>query len=409
MDGLDELSEWDAVYRDNNREVITSVEEKAEIPLLIYHVIHGKLLQYTYLIVTTRPIESISSGAFDDVLIALGFDENAIDECTFAVCNYDRTIHRQITEFLQHRTQLYTYCVVPLNCVLCTSILRNDLKDPSGHLSKTGINSLTQLGVRIILDIMHKGTDIRSLFDLTETQKLSLSNLGRLAAGSLLGDSSKLIFNGQDLHNHNIEDVSGLDRTISGLLEVFTEDDISNIDSDQAITASFLHLSIQEFLAAVHICLTWMEEDVRKVATVDPKSRRLDNVQLYTAGLLGDSQLGHKLLDSLRDLHVSYNDQVKEFVSKLQTHSGGDSLSKLAKLQLIRCAHEGRMKEMVQNVGHVVLESTTENKFVDINGHRDTTLQGVLHLSNIEGGLLPHHLSSIGYFVQEYQQLAALK
>ena len=43
------------------------------------------------------------------------------------------------------------------------------------------------------------------------------------------------------------------DLTVSGLLEVHTYTDLSDIDSDRVITASFLHLSIQMFLAAVHV------------------------------------------------------------------------------------------------------------------------------------------------------------
>ena len=439
LDGLDELAQWDDVFWDEDRKVITSITEKAEVPVILYNLLDSKLVQDARRIVTSRPIESIDTHMFSEVLVAIGFDQDAIDECSFSVCDYDRNIHKNIMEKLQVNTQLNTFCTIPLNCVLSCAILRQDLmKDKGGFSEETDINSLSQLSIRIILYIIHKDKVVKSHFTLSEDQRQSLRQLASLSAESLLGSTTKLIFDEQDLNKHGIEDLT--DRTVQGFLELYREDGGMCLDADESVTASFLHLSIQEFMAAVHICLTWKDGDVRKIAKVDLKSRRLDNVQLYTAGLLGDSKLGHKFLKALTDGESEKDNvtQTSEFISIMSTDNETDKrfaiddveesalaherpfflsccincllcrrttvakvkLSKLTKLQLIRCVHEGRLTSMIDDVADVVLS--------DMKIHDDFSLpkdisrmQYCLDLSSIEGGLLPYHLSSIGYFIQE--------
>ena len=392
IDGLDELFHWDLVVNDKYRIKVLNMKAQAEIPVVLYNLIYGSLLYFCKVLVTSRPTETINTSLLSRVIVALGFDEDAIDECSFAVCDYERDIHEYITDFLLHRPQLYVHCVVPINCVLLTAILYRDKL--LGREEDDMIDRLSQLTTRIILDIIHKRSETQTggRFLLGETQQRSVRALAALAADGML--SSKIIFDGADLRKYNLK-ASG-DNTLSGLLDVYTDTDISNIDSDQVITASFLHLSIQEFLAAVHICLTWKKLDVRKVAIVDPKSRRLDNVQLYTAGLLGDTKYGHRLLQALDhrpgNNEQLYMDQVKEYVKSMKVHSG--ELTKLTKLQMIRCAHESGYDGMVDEVARAVLKDT--NKDPVTGGHIDT-----VDLSDIDGGLLPHHLSSIGYFIDQ--------
>ena len=143
---------------------------------------------------------------------------------------------------------------------------------------------------------------------------------------------------------------------------------------------------------------------MKKIARVDKKSRRLDNVQLYTAGLLGDERIGHRFLQALDSGNENKKEvfikRAKDYLSHMNASSSefnndGDNLStdehsdqpaksKLTRLQLIKCAHEGKLHEMVDTVAQAVL----------VGGN-------TLDLSEIDGGLLPHHLSSIGYFIDQ--------
>ena len=408
LDGLDELPQWDDVFNDEGREVITSLTDKAEVPVVLYNLLDRKLLQDARRIVTSRPIESIDTHMFSEVMVALGFDQESIDECTFSVCEYDRNVHKKVMEKLHVNTQLNTFCTIPLNCVLSCAILRQDLKKDKGGLSEeTDINSLSQLSIRIILHIIHKDKVVKNLFKLTKDQGQALRLLASLSAESLLGSTTKLIFDEQDLNRHGIKDLT--DRTVQGFLELYTEDGGMCLETDQSVTASFRHLSIQEFMAAVHICLTWKDDDVRKIAKVDPKSRRLDNVQLYTAGLLGDSKLGRKFLKALTDgkSEKDYLTQTSEFINIMsiinETNENSDSddevidyvseeeessltherpkvkLSKLAKLQLIRCVQEGNLTSMIDDVADVVLSDLKINDEDNILPKDEVLLRSQFH------------------------------
>ena len=123
IDGLDELIGWDSVVQDPRRTMALSIKTEEDVPLLFYSLIYGNLLYFCKVLVTSRPTETINSSLLSTVIVALGFDEDAIDECSFAVCEYKRDMHEYITQFLLHRPQLYVHCIVPINCVLLTALL----------------------------------------------------------------------------------------------------------------------------------------------------------------------------------------------------------------------------------------------------------------------------------------------
>ena len=354
--------------------------------------------------------------------MALGFDEDAIDSCSFAVCENNREIHRKLMEFMRHRSQLYSHCVVPLNCILLTAMLYRELRRASGGQTQDiTLNSLSQLYVRAVLHIIHKDRDVRNMFTgITPGQKSTLRALAKMAAEALLAENSQIIFTDEDLDQYQIP-VSG-DPIVTGLMEIYTHEDGLDVTRTRVSSASFLHLSIQEFLAAVHVCLSWKDRDINTLAVVDRESRRLDNVQLFTAGLLTDTDVGHSFLQSLfkqednpvgkRLSHFmsrtfgkapnnTFTYRGSQFVEAMRTQNGGgwrSTPSKLAKLQIIRCVHEGRMEEMMGEIDRVVLEKDTDFGF-----------GWTLDLDGIPGGLLPHHMASIGYFTEHSRKVENLR
>ena len=385
VDGLDELEGWDEVFWKHNRKgkAKVTIRENKSVPELIYNLVFGKTEEKVEVLVTSRPIESITKSGFSRALYALGFNEDAIDECSFALCKGKD--HGELMKIVrEERPNLYYLCVVPLNCVLlCSRLIKN----------RNSIRSLTDLSLSIVATCIHSREDYTDSdeYKFTPDQKQLLRSLARLAFQQFL--LYNLIFNNTILDKHNI-DINV--PTVKNMMEIHGAH--SSEESDN-VKASFIHLSIQEFLSAVHVCLNWKENDVKKVATVDPKSRRLDNVQLYTAGLLGDTDNGNKFLQALDkrsgDKIQLYQEQAMEYVTSM--HTSGEKLSSLTKLQMIRCAIEGRMPEMIEVVAKAVLEVTDEDHISE-----DTTDKvNMLELRQIAGGLLPHHLASIRNFIQE--------
>ena len=98
IDGLDELAKWNETVenRQKNRIVITGNRQKAVIPNLLYSLITGEFIENIIVLVTSRPIQEIRASWFNKIIMALGFDEDAIDSCSFAVCENNREIHQKI-------------------------------------------------------------------------------------------------------------------------------------------------------------------------------------------------------------------------------------------------------------------------------------------------------------------------
>ena len=147
--------------------------------------------------------------------------------------------------------------------------------------------------------------------------------------------------------------------------------------------------------------MTWEKDDMIYLATaVDSKSDK-QNAQIFLAGLLGDVDKESTFLPEMTatlEYDNTYASRAKSFMdyiryqnmpsrisawfSSLWSSKGytGVVLPKTEKLQLIRCLYEGKFGEIIPTVQSVVHE----------NG---------LDLSRIPGGLPPHHMEPVAYFL----------
>ena len=98
---------------------------------------------------------------------------------------------------------------------------------------------------------------------------------------------------------------------------------------------------------------------------------------------------GHAFLNALLP-GVPCIDRAQQFIQQMSSQSTSD---KLTKVQLIRCVHEGRMIDKMAEVKEAVISE---------GGSK-------LGLYGTTGGLLPHHLASVGWFIQESQCVRELK
>ena len=222
VDGLDELDGWDLVVKDHSRKIVRNTTDIAHLPVVIYSLIYGHFMQFCKVLVTSRPFEASSPVPVSRTIVTLGFDEESIDECSFAVCDYVRDIHQYITQYLQHRRQLYVHCVVPLNCVLLTALLSRDRKN--NIPDNEAVDRLSQITTRIVLDFIHKRCENEDVgrYDLSRSQQESVHKLAKMAAVGLLAEPQTIIFTGEDLKDYGLVlTATRADPTIRAFLEVF--------------------------------------------------------------------------------------------------------------------------------------------------------------------------------------------
>ena len=293
FDGLDELDDFGDTF-----ELIDDIRDKTTLANLIKNLIKGNLLPNARILCSSRPNESIRLEDFHRLVVALGFSKDSISDCMLSLCNNDDDKHKRIMDHIG-ATQLGVHCFVPLTCVLVGIILLNDMKTQSeakGCNNQITIDTFTDLYIKLTLQILHKGQKRkRNKYKLTHKRKQSLKHLINLAADGIFADKRKIIFDGEDLDKHKItnDDIRSL------MLECVCEDKpLCLMDAWKPTVASFIHLTYQEFLAAVYIALDKDNTNLERLVT-EMSSGRFEMVLLFTAGLLGNKDQGHKFLNGI--------------------------------------------------------------------------------------------------------------
>ena len=380
IDGLDEMSSWTRTAHSESFEIVNNLHTQSEVRNIINCLINKnqKIMGDADILVTTRPITQLNNMTPDRYILILGFDEKSVTNCILAVCK-EESIHQKIMAHLATHIHLMNLCTVPFLCVLFGVISKEQVKLDQ----PIGVTNMTQLLIKSMYYMITK-RDNQSISpdgrSITEPYKSNIRKIASLAAAGTLGDNLQLIFTKTDVHQHGLTDA---EVSLTGLLEASTQ------SSETEPNFSFLHFIYQEFLSAIHVCLTWDTQYLHKLLKIDIHSRSLDNVQLFTAGLLGDKDTGHAFLNALLP-GVPCIDRAQQFIQQMSSQGPSD---RLTKLQLIRCVHEGRMTDKMEEVKKTVMSEGGSE----------------LDLPNTPGGLLPHHLASVGWFIQESECVRRLQ
>ncbi|XP_014877394.1 protein NLRC3-like [Poecilia latipinna] len=261
FDGLDESR----LHLDfNNKEILTDATESSSLDVLLTNLIRGKLLPSALLWITTRPAAAslIPDESIDRVIEVRGFTDPQKEEYFRKRFRDDEEKASRIISHIQKSKSLHIMCHIPVFCWITAKVLEEKMKTrEEGELPKT----LTEMYIEFLLvqnKIKEEKYDGRrktkSIWNL-KNKKL-IESLGRLALDQLL--KGNLIFYDKDLKR------CGIDIKDAALFSgVFTEMFKTERGTRNISVYSFVHLSIQEFLAAVymlHCFTTWRKTKVIK-------------------------------------------------------------------------------------------------------------------------------------------------
>ena len=386
IDGLDELDDLEEMFLTGHK--ITDIQKETTIPNLFFNLKNGHLLPRARFLFSTRPNSKINLRDFDRVVLGLGFTNESIVKCIEILCQKDLSKTAKILAHLE-KTNLKVHCFVPLTCVLITMVMLNDIENNSLDKDGASLNRFTHLYIRVIKQLLWKaqGVDRMTEYNPKPEHLKGLKRLAALAADGLLAEHRRLIFDKEDFKSHQI---TNSDISI-GLLEVTSEQEtILNQGHGPRIVSSFLHLSLQEFMTAVYVVRKWNPKNLKFIQK-NLKSSRYEMILLFTAGLLGDQEVGHPFLATIdRKLTPSVlQKRTKELISMLTSLSTLEDRStiKSSQLQLLLCLSEGKLGPMLED------------------GLPKTTLD----LSNLVGGMLPYQIVAVGYHMTEVTKLTCLK
>ncbi|KAM9337536.1 protein NLRC3-like [Symphorus nematophorus] len=257
FDGLDE-SRLSLDF--NNSEVVSDVTQESSVNVLLTNLIKGNLLPSALVWITSRPAAAnqIPPSCVDRVTEVRGFTDVQKEEY-FRSRSSDEDLSSRIISHIQTSRSLHIMCLIPVFCWITATVLERMLTtDQRGELPKT----LTDLYSHFLLvqtkrkkkyDEGHE----TSPQELMEADREVLLKLGRLAFEQL--EEGNIMFYQEDLER------CGLDVTeasvYSGVCtEIFKRESVIF----QKTVYCFVHLSVQEFLAAVYIfhCYTSRNTEV---------------------------------------------------------------------------------------------------------------------------------------------------
>uniref|UniRef100_A0A669D5D4 NACHT domain-containing protein n=1 Tax=Oreochromis niloticus TaxID=8128 RepID=A0A669D5D4_ORENI len=252
FDGLDE-SRLSLDF--TNRKLLSDVTQKSSVSQLLTNLIQGNLLPSALVWITSRPAAAnqIPPTCVDRLTEVRGFTDAQKEEY-FRRRFIDEELSSRIISHMKTSRSLHIMCSIPVFCWITATVLEHMLTtEQRGELPKT----LTDMYSHFLLvqtkrkkNKYHEGHET-SPQELTEADREVLLKLGRLAFEHL--EKGNIMFYQEDLEQ------CGLDVTEASVYSgVCTEIFKREWVIFQKPVYCFVHLSIQEFLAAVYMfhCFT---------------------------------------------------------------------------------------------------------------------------------------------------------
>ncbi|XP_053475745.1 NLR family CARD domain-containing protein 3-like isoform X2 [Ictalurus furcatus] len=259
FDGLDECR---LPLNFQKNENLCDVTESASVDVLLTNLIKGNLLPSALLWITSRPgaANQIPPECVDQVTEVRGFSDPQKEEY-FRKRISDQSLADKIISHMKSSRSLYIMCHIPVFCWISATVLERMLGEAeSGEIPKT----LTQMFTHfLIFQIKHKDQKYHQKCDPDPQQtRESILALGKLAFQQL--EKGNLIFYEEDLRECGI-DVREVSVYSGVCTQIFREEFGLHLGK----VFSFVHLSVQEFLAALYTFLSFISRNVTEQPTTD--------------------------------------------------------------------------------------------------------------------------------------------
>ncbi|XP_041651969.1 protein NLRC3-like [Cheilinus undulatus] len=376
FDGLDECR----LPLDFHKNVIlTDVTKSTSVDVLLTNLIRGKLLPSARLWITTRPAAAnqIPPECVDMVTEIRGFTDPQKEEY-FRRRFRDEEEASRIISHIKTSRSLHIMCHIPVFCWITATVLEDLLKTrEGGELPKT----LTEMYIHLLVvqtkvkSIRYEGGAETNPFWSPETRKI-IQSLGKLAFEQL--QKGNLIFYEPDLMECGIDI-----RAASVYSGVFTQVFREERGLYQDTVFCFIHLTVQEFLAALHVHQTFinsgvnlMEEEQTTSMMAEARSPQPDQTSLYQSAVDQALQSPNGNLDLflrfLLGLSLETNqNRIQHLLchtgSSLPTQSESNSQTKTETVQYIKTRiNENLSAEKSINLFHCLIELNDRSIVEDI-------------------------------------------
>ncbi|XP_056878576.1 NLR family CARD domain-containing protein 3-like isoform X26 [Takifugu flavidus] len=361
FDGLDE-SRFSLGF--NKHQVISDVTQVSSVGVLLVNLIQGNLLPSALIWITSRPAAAyqIPPSCVDRITEVRGFTDSQKEEY-FRRRFSDEDLSKRIISHIKASRSLHIMCLIPVFCWITAIVLEDMMtRDQRGELPQTLTDLYSHfLRVQMKRKKQKYGGKQRPE-ELTGDDKELLLKLGRLAFEHL--EKGNIMFYSEDLERCGL-DVSEVSVYSGVCTEIFKRESVIF----QKSVYCFVHLSIQEFLAAVYMfhCYTRKNTVVinqflkysEPVTSLDDflrralmKSLKSENghLDLFVRFLHGLSlESNQRILGGLLDQTDSHPETIQKVLNNLK-EVNSDEISPDRSINIFHCLMEMKDQSVHQEI-----------------------------------------------------------
>ncbi|XP_067220805.1 NACHT, LRR and PYD domains-containing protein 3-like isoform X2 [Chanodichthys erythropterus] len=351
FDGLDECR----LSLDFQSDVrLCDVSESASVDVLLTNLIAGNLLPSALIWITSRPVavDLVPSECVHRVTEVRGFNEPQKEEYFRKRVSKKRLAERIITHLKSSRS-LYIMCHIPVFCWISATVLEKMLSEAkSGEIPKT----LTQMYTHFLMaQISIKDTK----YNEKDTDKKMIFKLGKLAYKQL--EKGNVIFYEEDLRECGIDVTEA--SVYSGLCtQIFREE----FGWYQGKVFCFVHLSIQEHLAALYVHLSCANKNRNVFDEVNRRSllsKLKDWFHHNSSEHLSLSELHQRAVNEALQSKNGHLDLFLQFLMGLSVNTNEILLQPLMKQTRSRSDSN---KETVEYIKKKIRTTRSPEKFINL-------------------------------------------
>uniref|UniRef100_A0A8C1PRM3 Uncharacterized protein n=1 Tax=Cyprinus carpio TaxID=7962 RepID=A0A8C1PRM3_CYPCA len=382
FDGLDE-SRITLMFSDAQK--VCDVTEISSVAVLMSKLIRGELLPSALIWITSRPAAAnqIPSKYIHRLTEIQGFTEPQKEEY-FRKRISDQHQASRIISHIRRARSLHIMCHIPIFCWISSTVLQKLLEeDLSAEIPQT----LTEMYIHFLLiqinmrNQKYEGSDPDKLL---QSNREMIEKLAEVAFKQLM--KGNVMFYEEDLIESSIDVTDA--SVYSGICtEIFKEESVIH----QRKVYSFIHLSIQEFLAAFHVFYLYVMKNVNTSKFLDvvhslhreavDKALESKNGQLdlFLRFLLGVSlESNQRLLQALLTHTENSSESIRRTTQYIKEKiKDGHGLSSERSINLFFCLLEVKDQTLSREI----------QEFVKLDKHSEKYLSAA-------------HCSTIAYMLQ---------
>ncbi|XP_076144398.1 NACHT, LRR and PYD domains-containing protein 3-like isoform X12 [Alosa pseudoharengus] len=393
FDGLDE-SRLPLNFQKNQK--LSDVTQTSSVDVLMTSLIQGTLLSSALIWITSRPAATsqIPSQCISQVTEVRGFSDPQKEEY-FRKRISDQNQANRIISHIKASRSLHIMCHMPVFCWISATVLQQILEQDDG---KEAPKTLTEMFIHFLLIQTTRKNQKYQEESETDKQRLLESHKGVILKLAELAfkhlENGNLMFYEEDLRECGI-DVSEASVYSGMCTEIFREECVFHHKK----VYCFVHLSIQEFLAAMFVFYSYISGNMEALKSFLTKKHRDNQAPLPLHILLKstvdkslDSKNGHLdlFLRFLVGISVE-NNQVLLHGLLTNTHSSSESIKKTCSyIKILK--RKDLSPERCINLFHCLFEMNNHSLHEDVQKYLKSP-------DGFSDGLTPAHCSALAHML----------